>query len=173
MTSCFFQKKPNNLKMTKFTSKNKLNNYVSSKNNIKKNYEEYKDYFLCKYRENLVSYTIKYKKNDLLKWALYNDFNYSYDDCATTIDENLPKALEEILKKNQEKKLLEKKLAHQQGLEYNQMINSNKQEILDIIKKTLLNRIRTFGNSPNTKSKKQLTKDDKDILKKIVEEYLV
>lgn len=36
MASCFFQKKPNNLKMTKFTFKNKLNNYVSSKNNIKK-----------------------------------------------------------------------------------------------------------------------------------------
>ena len=53
------------------------------------------------------------------------------------------------------------------------MINSNKEEILDIIKKTLLNRIRIFGNSPNTKSKKQLTNNDKDILKNIVEQYLV
>ena len=65
----------------------------------------------CKYKDTLCKYAIEYNKLGVLKWALENNFNYSYNDCITAIDKNNPDALGLILKENNYKKLLEKELS--------------------------------------------------------------
>ena len=159
------------------TNNQKIRKYVqlsgNTNTNTKTKYDQYKNYMYCKYYNVLCRYAIDYKKIEVLKWALENNFNYSYKDCEIAINNNFPEALEEILKKNVDEKWLEKK----EGLvptnnimnvaietiETKLMSNNNMIKFRKIIKTRLINcidnpRNRTFSN--------EYKKNLKDILNK-------
>ena len=157
------------------TNNQKIRKYVelSGNTNIKIKYDQYKNYMYCKYYNVLCRYAIDHKKINVLKWALNNNFNYSYKDCEIAINNNFPEALEEILKKNVVEKWLEKKEGFVQTenimnvvietIETKLITNKNIIKFTEIIKKRLMNcidnpRNRTFSN--------EYKKNLKDILNK-------
>ena len=54
----------------------------------------------CKYDKLLIEYAIKYKKEDLVVWAVNNNFYYDPIHCNLAAENRLPKALEAMLKDN-------------------------------------------------------------------------
>ena len=167
---CSTYEKPQEFKGQYLSNNKIIQKYVElSKNNITNintKYDKYKDYMYCKYKDTLCKYAIDYKKIEVLKWALNNDFNYSYTDCQIAIKKNFPDALNAILVKNniKDKKLLEKASAKRQGIKNlsNETLNTLSSEI----KTSLNNYIKKSSETSH------LNNEEKNNLCKIVDKIV-
>jgi hypothetical protein len=95
---------------SKDNSFNKFKEYIKNKTTIEEYYEPYVNYMKCKYDKLLIEYAIKYKKKeDLVVWAVNNNFYYDPIHCNLAAENRLPKALEAMLKDNQIKETISNK----------------------------------------------------------------
>ena len=167
---CIIYNKPNQFKLKLQLSSNtnniKLRSYVKSLENLNTSIKQYKNYMYCKYQKNLCQLAIEYRKINILKWALDNEFYYYEKDCAIAINNNFPEALEAMLEKNSEDGLLKPRVESSESKDSPTLSNIFTDDTTGIIKR-LIDRINNPGQH-NT----SINNGDKKILLAILNKYL-